>query len=341
MVGPCIFISRSNLPSVIYTQLNKLPVEIRMWKETGPMWGRQASPPREVWVEMFKECTGVVVTLGDVIDRSLINESDKLIVISTYSVGVDHIDVKAATERGIYVTHTPEVLVEAVADLAMGLLIALARKIVQGDKLVRAGAIFDKWGWLLGSEVHGATLGIIGLGNIGTAVARRARAFNMKVIYWSRTRKPQIEFALGIEYRPLEALLSESDYVVITVAATPETRHLINEERLKLMKRGAYLINVARGDIVDTNALVKALKEGWIAGAALDVFEEEPLPSTHELAKFDNVVLTPHIGSATSETRERMAEVAVQNLINVLMGKRPLYLANPEVLSIRPLQPLI
>jgi glyoxylate reductase len=129
--------------------------------------------------------------------------------------------------------------------------------------------------------------------------------------------------------------------VVITVAATPETRHLINEERLKLMKRGAYLINVARGDIVDTNALVKALKEGWIAGAALDVFEEEPLPSTHELAKFDNVVLTPHIGSGTSETRERMAEVAVQNLINVLMGKRPLYLANPEVLSIRPLQPLI
>ncbi|MFP3297252.1 MAG: D-glycerate dehydrogenase, partial [Vulcanisaeta sp.] len=121
MVGPCIFISRSNLPSVIYTQLNKLPVEIRMWKETGPMWGRQASPPREVWVEMFKECTGVVVTLGDVIDRSLINESDKLIVIGTYSVGVDHIDVKAATERGIYVTHTPEVLVEAVADLAMGL----------------------------------------------------------------------------------------------------------------------------------------------------------------------------------------------------------------------------
>ncbi|MGC8543579.1 MAG: NAD(P)-dependent oxidoreductase, partial [Vulcanisaeta sp.] len=136
-------------------------------------------------------------------------------------------------------------------------------------------------------------------------------------------------------------VLSESDYVVITVAATPETRHLINEERLKLMKRGAYLINVARGDVVDTNALVKALKEGWIAGAALDVFEEEPLPVTHELVKLSNVVLTPHIGSATYETRERMAEVAARNLINVLMGKKPLYLANPEVLSIRPLQALI
>ncbi|MGC9152896.1 MAG: 2-hydroxyacid dehydrogenase [Vulcanisaeta sp.] len=341
MVGPCVFISRSNLPSIIYTELNKLPIEIRMWKETGPMWSRQASPPREVWVEMFKDCVGAIVTLGDNIDRSLINEADKLMVISTYSVGVDHIDVKAATERGIYVTHTPEVLVEAVADLAMGLLIALARKIVQGDRMVRTGEIHDRWGWLLGSEVHGATLGIIGLGNIGTAVARRARAFNMRVIYWSRTRKPQIEFALGIEYRPLESVLSESDYVVITVAATPETRHLINEERLKLMKRGAYLINVARGDVVDTNALVKALKEGWIAGAALDVFEEEPLPVTHELVKLSNVVLTPHIGSATYETRERMAEVAARNLINVLMGKKPLYLANPEVLSIRPLQALI
>ncbi len=309
------------------------------------MWGgRQASPPREVWIDVFKNCTGAIVTLGDIIDRSLINEADKLFIISTYSVGVDHIDVKAATEKGgIYVTHTPEVLVEAVADLAMGLLIALARKIVLGDKLIREGGIYDKWGgWLLGSEVHGATLGIIGLGNIGTALARRAKAFDMKVIYWSRTRKPHIEFALGIEYRPLESVLTESDFVVITVAATPETRHLINEERLRLMKKTAYLINVARGDIVDTNALVKALKEGWIAGAALDVYEEEPLPSTHELTKFDNVVLTPpHIGSATYETRERMAEVAVRNLINVLMGKRPLYLANPEVLSIRPLQALI
>ncbi|ADY00649.1 glyoxylate reductase [Vulcanisaeta moutnovskia 768-28] len=341
MVGPCVFISRSNLPSIIYTELNKLPVEIRMWKETGPMWGKQASPPREVWIDVFKNCVGAIVTLGDVIDRSLLNEAEKLFVISTYSVGVDHIDVKAATEKGIYVTHTPEVLVEAVADLAMGLLIALGRKIVLGDRLVRIGGIYDKWGWLLGTEIHNATLGIVGLGNIGTALARRAKAFDMKVIYWSRTRKPHIEFALGIEYRPLESVLSESDFVVITIAATPETRHLINEERIRLMKKTAYLINVARGDIVDTNALVKALKEGWIAGAALDVFEEEPLPSTHELTKFDNVVLTPHIGSATYETRERMAEIAVRNLINVLMGKRPLYLANPEVLSIRPLQALI
>ncbi len=341
MVGPCVFISRSNLPSIIYTELNKLPIEIRMWKETGPMWSKQASPPREVWIEMFRNCAGAIVTLGDIIDKSLINEASKLFVISTYSVGIDHIDVKAATERGIYVAHTPEVLVEAVADLAMGLLITLARKIVLGDRMIRAGEIYDKWGWLLGSEVHGSTMGIIGLGNIGAALARRARAFDMKVIYWSRTRKPQLEFALGIEYRPLESVLSEADYVMVTIAASPETRHLVNEERLRLMKKSAYLINVARGDIVDTKALVKALREGWIAGAALDVFEEEPLPSNHELTKFDNVVLVPHIGSATYETRERMAEVTVRNLINVLMGKRPLYLANPEVLSIRPLQALL
>ncbi|WP_069807988.1 2-hydroxyacid dehydrogenase [Vulcanisaeta thermophila] len=341
MGGPCIFISRSDLPSIIYAELNKLSIEMRMWKGSGPMWSRQASPPREVWREVFRECTGAIVTLGDVIDAELINEAKNLIAISTYSVGVDHIDVRAATEKGIYVMHTPEVLVDAVADLAMGLLISLARKIVLGDRLIREGRIYDRWGWLLGSEVHGKTLGIIGLGNIGTAVAKRARAFDMNVIYWSRTRKPHVEFALGIQYRPLEALLSESDYVVITIAAAPETRHLINEERLRLMKRGAYLINVARGDIVDTNALIKALRDDWIAGAALDVFEEEPLPATHELTKFDNVVLTPHIGSATTETRNRMAEVTVQNLINFLMGKKPLYLANPEVMNKRPLTPII
>nr|KJR71532.1 MAG: 2-ketogluconate reductase [Vulcanisaeta sp. AZ3] len=341
MTEPCIFISRSNLPNIIYYELNKLPVEIRMWRETGPMWSKSASPPREVWIDVFRNCVGAIVTLGDIIDKSLINETGKLIAISTYSVGTDHIDLKAATEKGIYVTHTPEVLVDAVADLTMGLLISLARKIVLSDRLVREGKVYDNWGWVLGNEVHGATLGIIGLGNIGTAVARRALAFDMRVIYWSRTRKPQVEFALGIEYRPLEALLTEADYVVITVAATPETRHLVNEERLKSMKRGSYLINVARGDVVDTQTLIKALKEGWIAGAALDVYEEEPLPSTHELTKFENVILTPHIGSATVQTRNAMAEVAVRNMINILMGKKPLYLANPEVLSIRPLEPII
>jgi len=226
-------------------------------------------------------------------------------------------------------TRLPEVLVEAVADFAMGLLIALARRIVEGDRLVRGGEAYRVWGEYLGTEVWGKTLGILGLGNIGVAIARRAKAFNMNIIYWSRTRKPWVEVALGIRYVNLDDLFRQSDYLVVSVALSNETYHIVNEDRLRLMKKGSYLINIARGAVVDTNALVKALKEGWIAGAALDVYEEEPLPAAHELVKLGNVVLTPHIASATVETRNKMAEVVAQSVINVLLrGGKPIYQAN-------------
>jgi len=273
-------------------------------------------------------CDALVVTIGDRVDDYVLSNA-KVKVIATYSVGYDHIDLEAATRRGIPVGYTPEILVEAVADLAVGLMITLARRVIEGDRLVRSGEAYKVWGEFLGTEVWGKTLGILGLGNIGAAVARRAKAFNMNVLYWSRTRKPWVEVALGLRYVNLDELFKQSDYLIITVALSRETHHLVNEDKLRMMKRGAYLINIARGAIIDTNALIKALKEGWIAGAALDVYEEEPLPATHELVRMSNVVLTPHIASATVETRNKMAEVTAQNVINVLLkGSKPVYQAN-------------
>jgi Lactate dehydrogenase and related dehydrogenases len=178
---------------------------------------------------------------------------------------------------------------------------------------------------LMGSDIRGKRAGVVGLGNLGAAIARRLLAFGAEVVYWSRTRKPQVEFCLGIKYLPLEELLATSDFVVVSVALTPDTRHLMNWERLSRMKRGAYLVNVSRGPVVDTEALLRALREGVLAGAALDVYEVEPLPHTHELARMPNVFLTPHIGSAALETRAKMAEIAAENVVRFFREGRPLY----------------
>lgn len=325
----CVYLTRSTFPQVLYDMLRREGLRLEVWDNKGHgMWDRAAAPPKDVLRDAASRCDALVVTIGDVVDEYVLSDA-KVKVIATYSVGYDHIDLNAATKRGIPVGYTPEVLVEAVADFAIGLVIALARRIVEGDRLVRSGEAYRVWGEFLGSEVWGKTLGILGLGNIGSAVARRAKAFNMDVIYWSRTRKPWVEFALNIRYVDLDELFRQSDYLVVTTALTPETYHIVNEERLRLMKRTSYLINVARGAVVDTEALIKALREGWIAGAALDVYEAEPLPQTHELTKFSNVVLTPHIASATVETRNRMAEITALNVINVLLrGSRPIYQAN-------------
>lgn len=325
----CVYLTRSTFPRVLYDMLRDAGLRLEVWDNKGHgMWDRAAAPPRDVLRDAASRCDALVVTIGDRVDDYVLSDA-KVKVIATYSVGYDHIDLDAATRKGIPVGYTPEVLVEAVADFTIGLLIALSRRIVEGDRLVRSGEAYRVWGEFLGTEVWGKTLGILGLGNIGTAVARRAKAFNMNIIYWSRTRKPWIEVALGIRYVSLEELFRQSDYLVVSVALSRDTYHIVNEDRLRLMKRGAYLINIARGAVVDTNALVKALKEGWIAGAALDVYEEEPLPSTHELVKMSNVVLTPHIASATVETRNKMAEITAQNVINVLLkGAKPIYQAN-------------
>ncbi len=297
-------------------------------------------PKREELIEKVKDKDGLLCLLTDKIDAEVMDAAPNLKVISTYSVGFDHIDIEAATKRGIYVTHTPGVLTDAVAEFTVGLLLAVTRKIVDADKIVRGGQWDKPWNpfFLTGPELKGKTLGIVGLGRIGRAVAKKVKGFEMKVIYYDVYRNEKAEKELGVEYADLETLLKTSDFVSLHVPLLKETYHMIGEKELKMMKPTAYLINTARGAVVDTDALVKALKEGWIAGAALDVFEQEPLPPDHPLTKLDNVILAPHIASATIEARRKMAELAANNLVAVLKGEMPPALVNKEVLKIRPLE---
>ncbi|MGD9578588.1 MAG: 2-hydroxyacid dehydrogenase [Syntrophorhabdus sp.] len=283
---------------------------------------------------------GIICLPGDIIDKTFLNAASHLKVVSTSSVGYEHIDIQEATKRGIYIGYTPGILTDATADLAFTLLLSMARKISQCDQFLRAG----KWKaigsplHLFGTSAWGTTLGIIGIGRIGKAMAERARGFSMKVLYTDSQRlAPAEEENFNIEYRFLDDLLQESDFVSLHTPLTPDTRHLINAEKLKLMKPSAILINTARGSVVDEEALVAALKEHWIAGAALDVYEQEPIDPKNQLLALDNVVLLPHMGSATTQTRSSMSERAARNLLAVLRGTPPPSWLNPEVENIRPL----
>ncbi|MGQ9622217.1 MAG: 2-hydroxyacid dehydrogenase [Candidatus Caldatribacteriaceae bacterium] len=291
--------------------------------------------PHKMLLDRVRGKDGILCLLTDNIDREVMDAAGPgLRVIANYAVGYNNIDVAEATRRGIMVTNTPGVLTETTADLAWALLMSVARGIVEADRFVREGK-FRGWEPMLflGTDVHGATLGILGLGRIGQAMARRAQGFAMKVLYYDTRRAPQdVEETLRATFLPLEELLKHSDFVTIHTPLTPETHHLIGERELRMMKREAYLINTARGPIVDEKALVRALKEGWIRGAALDVFEQEP-EIEPELLTLDNVVLTPHIGSASFSTRTRMAIMAAENLVKALRGEIPPNLVNPEVLS--------
>lgn len=279
-----------------------------------------------------RQADGVLCLVTDRIDDELMANAPRLKIISNYAVGYENIDVEAATRRGIAVTNTPDVLTDATADMAFALLLAVSRRVVEGDSLVRSG----KWpGWgpmqLLGGTVTGATLGLIGFGRIGRAVAKRARAFDMRVLYWNRTRlSPNEEQRLGVAYAPLNDVLERSRFVSLHVAAAPGTRHLIDERALRLLGPTGYLINTARGTVVDEQALVRALREGVIAGAGLDVYENEPALAPG-LADCPNVVLAPHLGSATLETRTAMGELAVDNLLAGLRGEVPRNVLNPEI----------
>ena len=297
--------------------------------------------PYDLILEKVRDIDGLLCLLTDKIDARVIEAGERLKVISNYAVGYDNIDVEAATKRGIYVTNTPGVLTETTADLAWAILMAIARRVVEADKYVRAGRWVHAWGpkMMLGSDVHGKTLGIVGLGRIGSAVARRAKGFNMRVIYYDVVRREDLEGELDLEYKPLEELLKEADYITLHVPLTKDTYHLIGERELNMMKPTAYLINTSRGAVVDQRALYRALKERRIAGAALDVFEREPIDPDDPLLELDNVVLTPHIGSASVETRKKMAMMAAENLVSVLRGVEPPNLVNPEVRKIRPLKP--
>jgi glyoxylate reductase len=255
---------------------------------------------------------------------ALLDRLPALRVISNFGVGVDHIDVAAAAARGVPVGNTPGMLDGATADQAFALLLAAGRRLVEGDRYAK-GPHFLRYdpSTMLGREVHGSTIGIVGLGRVGSQVARRARAFDMTILYHTRQRRPDAERELGARHVALDELLSASDYVVLTVPLTPQTQRLIGRAELARMKPTAVLVNVARGPVVDTDALTEALAARTIYAAALDVTDPEPLPRGHPLLGLDNVIITPHLGSATEQTRQRMAEVSVENLLAGLAG-RPL-----------------
>jgi len=279
--------------------------------------------PKEELLKRVEGAVGLIPTVEDRIDAEVMDRAKGLKVIACYSVGVDHVDLEAARRRGIRVTHTPGVLTEATADLTLALLLAVARRLVEGVDYAREG----RWqAWhpelLLGLDLEGLTLGIVGMGRIGQAVAKRAQAFGMRVVYTSRAPKP-----LPYPFLSLEELLARADIVSLHAPLTPETHRLLNRERLFAMKRGAILLNTARGGLVDTEALVEAL-DGHLFGAGLDVTDPEPLPPEHPLYARKNAVITPHIGSAGRRTRERMAKMAAENLLAVLKGVEP---PNPVV----------
>ncbi len=284
--------------------------------------------------QAIADVDGFICLLTDKVDKSIINAGKKLKVISNYAVGFDNIDVKAATKKKIAVTNTPGVLTQAVAEHTFALLMAISRRIVEADKLTRKGK-YPGWkpDLLLGAQLQGKTLGIIGMGRIGTVVAKIAtRGYGMKVVYYSQHRDEAGEKETGAIYTTFEDVLCTSDFVSLHVPLNEKTRHLIGEKQLAMMKPTAYLINTSRGGVIDENALVNALQNKTITGAALDVFEFEPKLSKG-LKELDNVVLTPHIASATLEARSGMAEMAVENLLAVLEGRKPLSIVNPEVLT--------
>jgi len=303
------------------------------------IWPEYAPPPKETIIKKVANVDALVSLLSDKIDAEVFNAAPKLKIVSQIAVGFDNIDLKEATSRGIYVTNTPEVLTDTTADFAWALLMALARRVVEADKYVRNGQWKVAWHpeMLQGRDVYGATIGIIGAGRIGFGVAQRATGFKMKILFYDVIPRPEIEKEFGAKRVDLDTLLRESDFVSVHVPLMKETVHLINQERLRLMKKTAYVINNSRGPVVDEKALYDALKGGKIAGAGLDVFEQEPLRIDSPLLKLNNVILAPHISSSSYETRSRMAEMVAENLIAYFEKRTPPNLVNTEVVKTRPL----
>jgi glyoxylate reductase len=297
------------------------------------VWSKDEPPSKEEIIKGAQGCTGLVTLLSDPIDSELMDALPALKIIAQYAVGYDNIDIKSATDRKIVVTNTPGILTETTADLTWALILSASRRIPEADRYVRGGDWKVAWGpkTLLGRDTFGSTLGIIGMGRIGSAVAQRAAGFSMRILYHSKSRKEEIEKELSAERTSLETLLRESDIVTIHVPLTDDTRGMIGINELRMMKHSAILVNTSRGPVIDEDALVQALGSGLIAGAGLDVFREEPIPSESALFEIDNVVLLPHIGSASVDTRAKMAEMCAANLIATLQGKIPPNIVNPEV----------
>jgi glyoxylate reductase len=300
------------------------------------VWPDELPPPPAVIIEKARQADGLLSLLTDRIDAAVMGEAPRLRVISNMAVGYDNVDVAEATRRRIVVGITPGVLTETSADFAFSLLLAAARRVAEADRYTRAGR-WKTWGpmVLLGQDVHDATLGIIGLGRIGIEVARRARGFNMRVLYHTRVRRsPKLEEDLGVEYvGDLADLLARSDFISLHVPLTAETRHLIGPKEFALMKPSAVLVNTSRGPVVDQRALYEALRDRRIFAAGLDVTETEPIPPDDPLLTLESVILAPHIGSASVPTRRRMAMMAAENLVVGLRGGVPAHCVNPEAVG--------
>jgi glyoxylate reductase len=302
--------------------------------------GENNAIPRDKLLKKVKNVNGLLPLLTEKIDAELMDIGKELKVVSNYAVGFNNIDVEEATKRGIRVTNTPGVLTETTADCAFTLMVTIARRILEADKYIRNRNWVDAWGpkMFIGTDIHEKTLGIIGLGRIGSAMVPRAKGFNMKIIYHDDYRDPSNDKELGVVRKTLNEVLKESDFISLHVPLTPETHHMIGEKQFKMMKPTAYIVNTSRGPVIDEKALYKALKDGWINGAALDVHEEEPTNPDNPLLTLDNIVVTPHIASGSIETRTKMAIIAAKNLASVLKGQEPPNLVNPEVKKVRPLK---
>lgn len=289
---------------------------------------RKIPMPKKKLIEKIKDKDGLICFPYDTVDMEVIDSAKKLRAISTYSVGYDQIDVKYAKKNGILIGYTPEVLTESTADLTFSLILDLLRRVTEGDRIIRKGdwrQIYGAYDYV-GTDISGKTLGILGLGRIGQAVAKRAEVFGMKIIYHNRKRVTRkIESLTHAKFVSINDLLKKSDVISIHVPYTEQTHHFIDMKFFKKMKRDSFLVNTARGKIIKENDLQLALKNKIISGAALDVFENEPIGKKHPLTKMQNVVLAPHIGSSTNETRKKMAELTVRNLQLALSGKKPVY----------------
>ncbi|WP_066314249.1 D-glycerate dehydrogenase [Bacillus sp. FJAT-29814] len=323
---PYVFITRKLPEEAIKPLLEKF--EVHMWEHEA------ISVPRDVLLEEAAKADALFTMLTEAIDEELLTAGKNLKVIANMAVGYDNVDVAAATRKGIAICNTPDVLTDATADLTFGLLMTAARRIVEAAELVKQGN-WQNWSplFLAGKDVHHKTIGIVGMGKIGETVAKRATGFDMNILYYNRTRKPEAEEKLGAVYVSFDELLSKSDYVVCLTPLTPETRGMFSREVFRKMKSSAIFVNAARGAVVDETALYEALMAVEIAGAGLDVFEREPIRADHPLLTLPNVVALPHIGSATLDARTDMMQLCAENIEAILEGRAPKTLVNREWLT--------
>jgi glyoxylate reductase len=326
-------VSDERWPVLVTRRLPKGPMDAIRARTDAEVWDDESAIPREELLRRVAGKRGAVTLLTERVDDEFLDAAGPdLLIVANYAVGFDNIDVPALTNRGVMATNTPDVLTETTADTAWALLMAAARRVPEGDRFLRTGT---EWIWgpemMLGQDIHGKTLGVVGFGRIGQAVARRGQGFGMRVVYYDLYHPPEeVERSLGAEYRELDELLAESDFISIHVALTPDTRHLFSADQFRRMKPTAVIVNTSRGPVIDEAALAAALAGGELFAAGLDVFEKEPEVHPDLLAQ-PNAVVIPHLGSATVETRDAMGMLAAENLIAGLEGRKPPTLLNPEV----------